>query len=274
MSVKPGLAQFDPENPGHEQHNWRTYCKLGENQLMIDKMASKSHKKVVTGQHRLKMRALHCLLFSVSISVDKKDFQTAAFLGSLPPEFAENIDESDHFSTICYRKTKQIDYAAALRIGNLQSDSSKNVVISIILHPSNKVSDPDEVPPFAENVFDWLRQRLLENASLKIIETCEFRFAPTYQSVFFLPLKISGPLNNTAHPIFENSQIVGVRIRPSPNELALSSIIQDAGLSKGIGTILMRDFTTTPVKLLTLEQDVAVLYNIAMSAVRPGRQRK
>ena len=85
---------------------------------------------------------------------------------------------------------------------------------------------------------------------------------------------MSETLNYTGHPVFENSQMMGVRIMLGRNQIGLISVTQEVITGKGIAVSLRRRTDTDPAKLLTVESDVGVLYNIARSSVRPRRKAK
>ena len=239
---------------------------------MVSKMA-----RVVTKRHRLKLGVTNCQLFAVTIEIPEKKFHGDAFLGALPIEGAAEIfNKRGQFVSVCNRKSKQIDYQAGVNIHKLVKGSKDaGVAVHVDLRPTNRGRTRGEKPPFAEEIFQWVRQFIADGASIKLSERCEFLF-PTreYQSVFSLPLRMSETLNYTGHPVFENSQMMGVRIMLGRNQIGLISVTQEVITGKGIAVSLRRRTDTDPAKLLTVESDVGVLYNIARSSVRPRRKAK
>jgi len=233
--------------------------------------------KVMTKQRRLKLGATNCQFFAVTIEIPKKDFHRDAFLGALPIESAAEIfNRHGRFHSVCNRKSKQIDYRAEVYIHKLVERSKEaGVAVHVDLRPTKKGPVKGEKPPFAEEIFRWVRQFISAGASIKLLERCEFVFpTPTFESVFSLPLRMSGTLNYTGHPIFENSQMMGVRIVPGSNQVGLISVTQDVIAEKGIVLSARRRTSADPTKLLTVESDVGVLYNIIRSSVRPTRKSK
>lgn len=233
--------------------------------------------KVTTKQKRLKLAATNCQFFGVTIEVLRKDFDHHAFLDALPIESAAEIfNRHGRFHSVCNRKSKQIDYQAEVYIHKLvEGSKDAGVAVHVDLRPTKKGPVKGEKPPFAEEIFQWVRQFISAGASIKIFERCEFIFpTPTYESVFSLPLRMSGTLNYTGHPIFENSQMMGVRIVPGRNQVGLISVTQDVITEKGIVLSARRRASADPTKLLTVESDVGVLYNIVRSSVRPTRKSK
>ena len=239
---------------------------------MVSKMA-----RGVTKQRRLKLGATNCQLFAVTIEIPKKDFHRDAFLGVLPIQSAAEIfNTHGRFHSVCNRKSNQIDYQAEVYIHKLvEGSKDAGVAVHVDLRPTKKGLVKGEKPPFAEEIFQWIRQFIAGGASIKLLERCELLF-PTreYQSVFSLPLRMSGTLNYTGHPVFENSQMMGVRIMPSSNQIGLISVMQQVITGKGIAVSLIRRTDADPAKLLTVERDVGVLYNIGRSSVRPRRKPK
>lgn len=233
--------------------------------------------RVVSKQRRLRLAVTKCLLFAVTVEIPKKDFRREAFLSVLPIEKAAEIfNRRGHFAAVCNRKSKQIDYQAMVHIHKLVKGSKDSgLAVHVDLHPTNKGPVSGEKPPFAEDIFRWVRQFMADGASIKLFERCEFLF-PTreYESVFSLPLRMSGILNYTGHPIFENSQMMGLRIMPGSNQVGLMSVTQEVIVGKGIAVSLRRRTDADPAKLLTVESDVSVLYNIGRSSVRPRRKPK
>ena len=238
---------------------------------MISKMTT------VTKQHRLKLRATNCQLFAVTIEIPKKDFHRDAFLAALPVQAAAEIfNRHGQFHSVCNRKGKQIDYQAEIFIHKLvEGAKDAGVAVHVDLRPTNKGPVRGEKPPFAEEIFQWVRQFIAVGASIKLFERCEFLFpAHKYESVFSLPLRMSGTLNYTGHPIFENSQMMGVRIMLEHNQVGLISVTQDVITTRGIVLSARRRTSADSTKLLTVENDVDVIYNIARSSVRPTRKLK
>lgn len=233
--------------------------------------------KVVSKQHKLKLKATGCELFAVTIEIPKKDFHRDAFLGALPIQSsAEIFNRHGRFHSVCNRKSKQIDYQVEVYIHKLvEGSKDAGVAVHVDLRPTKKGPVKGEKPPFAEEIFQWVRQFISDGAPIKLLERCEFLF-PThkYESVFSLPLRMSGTLNYTGHPVFENSQMMGVRIVLGRNQIGLISVTQDIIAAKGIVLSTRRRTSADPMKLLTVENDVGVLYNIARSSVRPTRTRK
>lgn len=239
-------------------------------------MASKM-ARVVTKLQRLKLGATNCQLFAVTIEIPKKDFHRDAFLGALPIQSAAEIfNRHGRFHSVCNRKSKQIDYQAEVYIHKLvEGAKDAGVAVHVDLRPTKKGPVKGEKPPFAEEIFQWVRQFISDGARIKLFERGEFLF-PThkYESVFSLPMRMSGTLNYTGHPIFENSQMMGVRIVIGRNQVGLISVTQDVITAKGIVLSARRRTSTDPTKLLTVESDVGVLYNIVKSSVRPTRKPK
>jgi hypothetical protein len=92
----------------------------------------------------------------------------------------------------------------------------------------NKLREASEQPPFAENVFQWVSQFIKKGGSINLTESCGFLFPKTkHESVFSLPLRMSGTLNLTGHPLLEDSDMAGVRIALRPNQAGLQWLIQD-----------------------------------------------
>ena len=231
--------------------------------------------KVMTKQRKMKLAVTNCQFFGVTIEILKKDFHRDAFLSALPIEGAAEIfNKRGQFASVCNRKSKQIDYQAGVHIHKLQKRSKDaGVAVHVDLHPTNKGPVRGEKPPFAEEIFQWVRHFIADGASIKLFERCEFLFpARSYQSVFSLPLRMSGTLNYTGHPVFENSQMTGVRIMLGTNQIGLVSVTQEVITGKGIAVSLIRRTGADPVKLLTVESDVGILYNIGRSSVRPRRK--
>lgn len=233
--------------------------------------------RVVTKQPRLKLGVTNCQLFAVTIEIAKKDFHRDPFLSALPiPSAAEIFNRHGRFHSVCNRKSKQIDYQADVYIHKLvEGSKDAGVAVHVDLRPTKKGPVKGEKPPFAEEIFRWVRQFISAGTSIKLFERCEFVF-PThkYESVFSLPLRMSGTLNYTGHPIFENSQMMGVRIVLEPNQVGLTSVTQDIIAAKGIVLTARRRTTADSAKLLTVESDVGVLYNIVRSSVRATRKPK
>lgn len=239
---------------------------------MVSKMA-----RVVTKQHRLKLRVSKCQLFAVTIEVPEKEFRRDAFLSALPIEgAAEVFNKRGQFHSVCNRKSKQVDYQAHVYIHKLVKGSKDSgVAVHVDLNPTKRGRNRGEKPPFAEEIFRWVRQFISDGASIKLFERCEFLFpTPEYESVFSLPLRMSGTLNYTGHPIFENSQMTGVRIMLASNQIGLISVTQDVVKGQGIVVFASRRADADPAKLLTVESDVGVVYNAVRSSVRPARKPK
>lgn len=233
--------------------------------------------RVVTKQHRLKLGAIKCQLFAVTIEIPAKEFRRDTFLSALPIEGAAQIfNLHGQFHSVCNRKGKQIDYQAHVYIHKLAKGSKDaGVAVHIDLRPTKRGRVRREKPPFAEDIFQWVRRFILDGASIKLFERCEFLFPMReYRSVFSLPLQMSGTLNYTGHPIFENSQMTGVRIMLASNQIGLISVTQDVVKGQGIVVFASRRADADPAKLLTVESDVGVVYNAVRSSVRPARKPK
>ncbi len=228
--------------------------------------------RVASKQTRLKLGATHCQSFGVTIEIPAKDFLDDAFVRALPIKDAAKIfNEGGPFFSVCHPKSKQIDYQADVHIHKLRrKQKAATVTVHVDLRPTTRMRERREKPPFAEDIFEWMSQFIAGSASIKLFERCEFLF-PTreFQSVFLLPLRLSGGLNYTGHPLFEGSQMMGVRIMPRPNQIGLTSVFQELVSRKGILVFLARTTDTSLTKLLTVESDVAILYNIAKHCVRP-----
>jgi len=239
---------------------------------MIRKIA-----KVMTKQPRLKLGVTNCQLFAVTIEIREKEFRRDTFLRALPIEGAvEVFNKRGQFHSVCNRKSKQVDYQAHVYIHKLVKGSKDSgVAVHVDLHPTKKGRTRGEKPPFAEEIFRWVRQFISDSASIKLFERCEFLF-PTreYESMFSLPLRMLGTLNYTGHPIFENSEMIGVRIMLASNQVGLISVTQQVVKGKGIVVSATRRTDAEPAKLLTVESDVGVVYNVVRSSVRPVRKLK
>jgi hypothetical protein len=239
---------------------------------MVSKMG-----RAVTKKPRLKLGVINCRLFAVTIEVPKKGFRRDAFLNALPIEgAAEVFNTLGQFHSVCNRKSKQVDYQAHVYIHKLVNGSKDSgVAVHVDLLPTKRGRNRGEKPPFAEEIFRWVHQFILDGASIKLFERCEFLF-PTreYESVFSLPLRMSGTLNYTGHPIFENSEMIGLRIMLASNQVGLISVMQQVVKEKGIVVSATRRTNAEPAKLLTVESDVGVVYNVVRSSVRPVRKPK
>ncbi len=238
---------------------------------MVSKMA-----RVVTKQPRLKLGETNCQLFAVTIEIPSKEFRRDAFLSALPiKEAAEIFSKAGVFASVCNRKTSRIDYQADVHIHKLVKGSKDaGVAVHVDLRPTKRGRVRAEKPPFAEEIFQWVRQFISDGASIQLFERCEFLFpGREYQSVFSLPLHMSGTLNYTGHSIFENSQMVGVRIMLAKNQIGLISVTQEVVKRKGIVVLASRRTDADPGKLLTVESDVGVVYNVVKSSVRLQRNR-
>lgn len=236
-------------------------------------MASKM-AKVVTKRPRPRLRDTNCQLFAVTIEIPSKEFRRDAFLRALPiREAAEVFRKRGVFTSVCNRKTSRIDYQAHVHIHKLVKGSKDvGVAVHVDLLPTKSVRVKGEKPPFAEEIFQWVRQFISDGSSIRLFERCEFLFSGgEYKSVFSLPLRMSGTLNYTRHSIFENSQMVGVRIMLARNPVGLISVIQEVVKGKGIVISASRRTDADPSKLLTVESDIAVVYNVIKSSVQLGR---
>jgi hypothetical protein len=219
---------------------------------------------------RLRLRETNCKLFEVTIEASDKDFDHEKFVNAIPIEgAAERFKTHRRFFATCHRRSDQIDYRADIQIHALVSQP-RDVAIHIILTPSKRGPVKGETPPFAEEVFQWVLQFISRNASVDLLERGDFVFSERkYRSVFSLPLRMSGPMNYTGNPAFEDSFIVGVRLMPGRNQAGLLSVTHEFVPKTGIQVSLRRRTTADSTKLLTVEKDISVLYNNAVSTVRP-----
>jgi hypothetical protein len=223
--------------------------------------------KLVTKRPRLRLGDTGCKVFEVTIEVSDKDFDHDKFLRSIPVN-----ERFKQYAAICNRKTKQVDYQAEIYIHRLVKQP-KDLAIHITLHPTKKGPIKVEAPPFAEDVFQWVHQFISKNASVDLVERCDFVFGPAYRSVFALPMIIGGPLNQTGNPVFEGSIMVGVRITVPPNTVGIFSATIEFVPKIGINMSLRRRTVADSAKLLTIESDVSVIHNVAASMVRKrGKQ--
>jgi hypothetical protein len=237
---------------------------------MSKKVASRVKKRP-----RLRLGETNCKYFEVTIEASDKDFDHDKFLRAIPfKDAGERFRTRGRFFTICNRRTSQIDYRAEINIHRLVNQP-RDVAIHVILRPSKGGPTKGETSPFAEEVSQWVLQFISKNASVDLLERCEFVFsARRYQSVFSLPLPMSGLVNPTGNPVFEGSSMVGVRIVFGRNQVGASSVIHEFVPKTGIVVSLRRRTTADSAKLLTVERDVGVLYNMAVSTVRTkGKSR-
>jgi len=224
----------------------------------------------------LKLAAHNCELFVVTIEVAEKDFLWDSFIESLPNgSIAEAFAQHGFLKAFCNRRSKQIDYRAQVDVHKADEDSkSPKMHFHFILRPTTALKRTDEQPPFAEEIFQWMHQFISNDTSVSLWEQVDFAFSSAqYRSVFSLPSVLSGPLNSTENEIFEGARMVGVALSLQSNRVGVSSARQTV-TKKSIMVHLSRRIDTSPQKLLSIENDVAVLRTVAFSTVRTRREKK
>lgn len=157
----------------------------------------------------------------------------------LPVKF---LKKGGQFRSICNRKTKEIDYLAQVIVHRLKEETRESgTTIHVNLRPTNRMRDKGEKPPFAEEIFQWFAQFISGDSKISISEHGDSVFPlRQYESVFSLPLRLSGTLNYTGSAVFENSQMVGVRVLPRSNQVGVTSMVQEIMTRKGISVTLRR----------------------------------
>jgi hypothetical protein len=225
----------------------------------------------------MKLASMNCEFFGVTLEIPENTFNKEAFFHAIPfsaKEASKIFERRGQFRSLCSRKTKQIDYMADVIVHRLDS-KNVGIAIHVNLLPTTRGPAKREKPPFAEQIFEWFQQFISPDASIEIAEAANFIF-PTkiYESVFSLPLKLSGTLNYTGNPVFENSQMVGVRILAGSNQAGITSMLQEIVPGKEIRVMLQRRADSTPSKLSSIESDVQILYNIGKSSVKQIRKLK
>lgn len=240
-------------------------------------MVIRESRSAVRKRYKLKIGAMNCRFFAVTIEVPEQDFRRESFLSAIPiDEAAQIFNQHGQFSSICSRKNKQIDYRVEIHIHkHVNRAKDKVVAIHINLSPTDKTREKGEKPPFADEIFQWVNQFIKDKAAILLLERCEFVFLEReYQSVFSLPLRMSGTLNYTGHPLFESSEMIGLRVLINKNQTGIASVTQEIIKGKGILVTVRRRADTSPAKILSIDTDVSVLYGVAKSTVRAIRRLK
>ena len=225
----------------------------------------------------LKLKSHHCGGFEANIVIAKKDFLQDLFLEVLPFEdLAKAFKKNQSLAVSCGRSSEKVDYRAYVGIHWDREKLTKAAKLHfhVALEPTTAIKSEREQPPFAEDIFQWLHKFISPDASIELKEMAFFAFPRiSYRSAFSLPLLLSGTLNTTENEIFEGAQAEGTFLNLQENKVGVSFAEQRV-LRKSIFVRLNRQAKTTAQKLMTVEDDVVVLSEVALSTVRPIRRRK
>jgi hypothetical protein len=225
---------------------------------------------------KLKLKSFNCQFFGVTIEIRKADFDMKDFLKAVPiPEASKEFAQVRQFRAVCNRKTNKIDYSAHVIVHSPKEEGeTSGVTIHIDLWPAKRAGLKEEKPPFAEDIFEWFRAFISDQAKIKIYERIELLFPMRqYESVFAIPVRMSGPLNLTGSAVFEDSLISGVQVTAGANNMGISSVLQDVQSNENISTTARRFIVSDPSKLASIEPDAEVLYNVVKTTVRRKRKR-
>ena len=221
----------------------------------------------------LKLAANNCDLFAVSIRVAKKDFLIEPFIKALPMPsgIREDFARDGDLQVLCNRRSRKIDYRADVDIH--RAGKSSEVHFHVSLRPTTTIAR-DEEPPFAEDIFRWLRRFISKQAKVGLGEQAAFRFlASQYRSAFSLPLIVSGTLNPTGSEILEGGRMTSVTIDLPRNRAGIRSLSQYV-TRKGFAILIAREVETAAEKLEGVESDIGVLATIARSSLQLLGRRK
>ena len=228
-------------------------------------------KKIISP---LRLRANKCEVFDVIITLAERDFLYDLFVKSLPSRIKELFQERRRLDVGCNRQNKKIDYRAHVDIHPFKEKSkSPEMHFHVTLNPTTVMKKRDEPPPFAEDIFQWLHGFIAKQAKIEVQEFAAFKFSSSsYGSVFSLPLKLSGPANPVDSDIFEGAEMVGVRIKLPSNKANVQSAQQTVS-GKSISVELRRRSTDTSAeKLMTIENDVPILSELAEATIKRRRR--
>lgn len=224
----------------------------------------------------LKLTTNNCESFEATITIAEEDFLRDAFIEAIPKgEIADTFAQRNVLFAFCGRHSKQIDYWAEVHVhGGEENSESPKLIFHVSLSPTKAPLRKAEPPPYAEEIFQWLRQFITDSADVFLEEVASFSFPRSqYRSVFSLPSILSGPLNYTENEVFEGAQLAGVMIFPKSNSVGVY-LAGHSALKNEIAIKLGRKAETNAQKLLSIESDVVVLRSVALSTVRPIRKAK
>ena len=224
----------------------------------------------------LNLKKNNCEVFDVAVILAESDFLNEPFIEALPSglSVATIFEEHRRLDVVCNRRGREIDYRASVDIHPFEGPSeSPEIHFHVILRPTRAIRKKQEPPPFAEEIFQWLSKFVSNQAKVEIRELARFKLSTrTYRSAFSLPLTLSGATNPVDSDVFEGSEIVSVRVKMPPNKVGIR-FAQQTVLGKSIQVELRRRSVDTSVqKLMTIEDDVPILREIALSTVKKRRK--